>query len=70
MLLVTADHECGGLEVLQDNGAGTYPTVSWKWGSHTNANVPVMAWGVNASVVDGKAFDNTSIFNLMLGSLQ
>ncbi|TAA41830.1 alkaline phosphatase [Corallincola spongiicola] len=70
MLLVTADHECGGLEVQKDNGAGIYPDVTWKWGSHTNVNVPLMAWGVNANIFNDKTIDNTSIFNVMLGAIQ
>ncbi len=69
-VVVTADHECGGLTVDADNGAGEYPTVSWKWGSHTNWPVPVYTWGVNADAFDARVFDNTSIFNVMLGGIQ
>jgi len=45
LILVTADHETGGLAVLQNNGQGGFPTVSWSTGGHTGANVPVYAWG-------------------------
>ncbi len=62
LILVTADHETGGLTVLADN-PGTYPTVSWSTGGHTGANVPVYAWGANASLVSG-VLDNTDIFEI------
>ena len=44
LVIVTADHETGGMTVLTDN-PGDYPTVSWTTGGHTGANVPVYAWG-------------------------
>ncbi|MBM4152688.1 MAG: alkaline phosphatase, partial [Kiritimatiellaceae bacterium] len=41
LILVTADHETGGLSVQADNGAGNLPTVSWGGGGqHTASNVP------------------------------
>ena len=30
IIIVTADHECGGLSVLKNNGAGEYPDVNWR----------------------------------------
>lgn len=60
LLIVTADHETGGLEVLADNGQGVLPTVSWSTSDHTRQNVPVYAWGPNAALVDG-VIDNTDI---------
>lgn len=62
LILVTADHETGGLTVLADN-PGTYPTVSWSTGGHTGVNVPVYAWGPNAELVSG-VIDNTDVFNI------
>ena len=56
-LLVTADHECGGLEVVQPAPAGQYPTVRWRWGNHTNARVAVMGQGPGAERVDGAVLD-------------
>ena len=44
-LVVTADHECGGLEVLDEPPAGVIPTVAWRWFDHTNTRVGVYAWG-------------------------
>ncbi len=53
LVVVTADHETGGLTVLGDNGAGVLPTVSWSTGGHTGADVPVYAWGVGADRFGG-----------------
>ncbi|UCF17269.1 MAG: alkaline phosphatase, partial [Phycisphaerales bacterium] len=64
LVLVTADHETGGLTVLANNGANVLPTVEWRSLSHTGANVPVYAWGVNAAMVSG-VMDNTEMFGII-----
>lgn len=64
LILVTADHETGGLTVLENNGQGNFPTVSWSTTGHTAANVPIYAWGVNAELVYG-VMDNTDLFNVV-----
>lgn len=61
LILVTADHETGGLMVILDNGAGNFPLVSWSTTGHTADNVPVYAWGVNAQLISGM-MDNTDLF--------
>jgi len=66
LILVTADHETGGLLVLENNGQGKFPSVSWSTGSHTATNVPVYAWGANAELVSG-VMDNTDLFAVMTG---
>ena len=63
LVLVTADHETGGLKVLRNNGRGNLPTVSWSTTGHTHARVPVYAWGVNARYVSG-VIDNTDLFGV------
>ena len=63
LVIVTADHETGGLTVTANNGQGVYPTVTWSTGGHTGANVGVYAQGVNAHLVSG-TMDNTDFFNL------
>ena len=65
LVLVTADHETGGLNVLQNNGQGVFPTVSWSTGDHTGVNVPIYAWGQNADMVSG-VLDNTDIYNIAM----
>jgi alkaline phosphatase len=65
LILVTADHETGGLTVLQNNGQGELPAVSWSTTYHTGVNVPLYAWGVNAELVSG-VLDNTDLFDIMI----
>lgn len=64
-LIVTSDHECGGLEVVAGNGAGTLPDVSWRWLQHTNAPVGVYARGPGAEVLDGVTVDHRAIHRLI-----
>ena len=61
LILVTADHETGGMTVLANNGVGCFPTVSWSTGGHTGVNVPIYAWGANAEFVPA-LMDNTELF--------
>jgi len=65
LIIVTADHETGGLTVLQNNGTGELPTVSWLSTGHTNSTVPVYTWGCNAALVAG-LMDNTDLFDVVL----
>jgi len=60
LLVVLADHETGGLEVVQDNGAGNFPTVTWQGEDHTDTLIDVFAWGENAHRVSG-LIDNSDI---------
>jgi alkaline phosphatase len=57
-VMVTADHETGGLEVLEDRPAGQYPPVSWRWGNHTNTRVAIFAEGPGTAMVDGAVLDH------------
>jgi alkaline phosphatase len=63
LILVTADHETGGLKVEQDMGPGRYPVVRWSSRGHTAANVPVYAWGPKSEMVRG-VMDNTEMFRV------
>ncbi|MEE8308111.1 MAG: alkaline phosphatase, partial [Gammaproteobacteria bacterium] len=65
LILVSADHETGGLTVLENNGFGALPTVEWSSGSHTGVNVPVYGWGVNAKMISG-VMDNTEMFAVVI----
>lgn len=64
LVVVTVDHETGGLTVLQNNGQGNLPTVSWSSTGHTARNVGAWATGVNAQYVTG-TLDNTSFFQII-----
>lgn len=50
LIVVTSDHETGGLEIRKDNGVGELPDVSWTAGSrHTELPVPIYARGPRAA---------------------
>ncbi len=57
-ILVTADHECGGLEVVTPRPAGEYSGVRWRWGAHTNARVAIHGDGPGAEVIAGAVVDH------------
>jgi hypothetical protein len=63
LVIVTSDHETGGLVVQSNNGQGEFPTVTWASEQHTAVNVPVFARGPNADMVTG-TIDNTDIFRI------
>ncbi len=56
-LIVTADHECGGLTLTGTAPAGTIPPTTWRWGQHTNADVPVYARGNLTGVLADQRLD-------------
>ena len=64
-LLVTADHETGGLAVLAGRGAGELPLTSWSTTGHTGVNVPVYGFGSGMEAVNGKVMENTDIYRLL-----
>ncbi len=64
LVIVTADHETGGLSILNDNGPGNIPTVSWSTSGHTGVDVPVYAWGAQANHITAN-MDNTDFFDLI-----
>lgn len=65
LLLITADHETGGLNVPDGQviTPGTDPVMSYSTTGHTSADVPVFAsWPAS---VDGTRIDNTETFFIM-----
>jgi alkaline phosphatase len=68
LILVTADHEAGGLTVLEGEDAQGFPNVSWSTTGHTGVDVPVYAWGTHAERVDG-VMDNTDLFRLAVSAV-
>jgi alkaline phosphatase len=60
LIVVTADHETGGLLVTQGNGAGLPPTVTWTASGHTGMNVPLYAFGDLPAPLD-PLLDNTQL---------
>ncbi len=61
-ILVTADHECGGLSYT---GSTSVDTTDWRWGLHSNADVPVYGYGTPAAVVDGQRLPNSWIYAVL-----
>jgi alkaline phosphatase len=70
IIIVTADHECGGLKVVNNRGKGSMPEVLWssRYNSvkdHTGVNVPIYATGQGAREFTG-VIDNTDIFKIIM----
>lgn len=68
-LLVTADHECGGMQILEPRPAGELPVVSWRWGQHTNARVTVDGLGPGSEVFDGQVRDHAWVHAAIVAGL-
>ncbi|HNY28834.1 MAG TPA: alkaline phosphatase [Candidatus Sumerlaeota bacterium] len=66
LIVVTADHETGGLKIVKDNGAGQFPTVTWSTKGHTKTNVNVYAWGEGAEQIS-KTINNIDFFGIVTG---
>lgn len=69
LVIVTSDHETGGLKVIRGHGQGQMPEVTWSTRSHTGARVPIWAIGPGAERVRG-ILDNTDIWRLMTGQFE
>ncbi len=68
-IVVTADHECGGLTLGASGGAGVVPETTWRWGKHTNARVPVYASGTLAAALDGLDDDQLWVYEVLAASI-
>ena len=64
LVIVTADHETGGLTVIKNNSKGNCPEVTWKDKGHSGGNVPLYVWGENSDAF-GKTMDNTDFFKII-----
>jgi alkaline phosphatase len=68
-ILVTADHETGGLGLDLAVTPGVLPADDsgiWSTGGHTGVPVPLFVWGVGASRFAALQLDNTEIPNILL----
>jgi alkaline phosphatase len=72
LLIITADHETGGLAIVGPNGhlpgKGEMVEVRWASNKHTAADVPIWAEGPGAEAVRGR-MDNTEVFSLIKRAL-
>lgn len=64
LILVTADHECGGLQVQSPSTEGNYPEVTWAATYHTDADVPLYSWGNGAWRIQS-VVENTEIYRVI-----
>jgi hypothetical protein len=69
-IIVTADHECGGLEVVSPAPIGVLPEVQWRWGIHTNSRVGVFAEGPQSEVFDGEIRDHRWVHASLVAALE
>lgn len=58
LIVVTADHETGGLSCRKDRGKKI--RLHWEKKTHTATNVPIFAWGAGAENFKGR-HDNTDV---------
>ena len=69
-VIITADHETGGLEVLAPAAAGTLPEVRWRTGNHSNDDVPIFALGPCAQRLDGVLASHASLYQTLHACLR
>jgi alkaline phosphatase len=66
LLFVTADHETGGLTVLEGNGPGLLPEAAFTTGDHTGVDVSWYAIGDGADEIPTH-IENTDVRAILLG---
>jgi alkaline phosphatase len=53
-LIITADHETGGLSIVEPRGAGRMPAVTWKSGEHTGVDIHMFGAGPGLEPLAGE----------------
>ena len=66
LLLITADHETGGLQIMNEKDNNII--IQWGTGRHTGIPVGVYAYGPGAHLFSG-LMDNTDIHNKILDAV-
>ncbi len=69
-ILVTADHETGGLQVNGPTEAGAPPNTSWRWGNHTNTTIRTFGSGPGTEVFDGATRDHRWVHAALSGLIK
>lgn len=67
LVVVTADHETGGLTIVDPEGKYTRTDFQWSTGSHSAVFVPVFSYGPGAENFSG-IMDNTEIIQRIMKS--
>ena len=65
LVVVTADHETGGLTIVDPEGRYTRTDFKWSTGSHSAVFVPVFSYGPGAEKFSG-IMDNTEIISKIM----
>jgi alkaline phosphatase len=68
LVIVTADHETGGLTLLDGNYGRGYVSGQFSTTDHTAIPVPVFAYGPGAQLFSG-VYENTAVFSKILSAL-
>jgi alkaline phosphatase len=68
LVIVTADHETGGLTLLDGDFSKGYVSGQFSTNDHTSLPVPVFAYGPRSGLFRG-VYENTAIFNKILEAL-
>jgi len=63
LVVATADHETGGLYILNSPEQGVVPEASWATGQHTWNPVPIFGWNVEHEEAYAEV-DSTFIYRL------
>ena len=66
LIVVTSDHETGGLSIEKLQGQGQFPIVKWATDYHTQTPVPIYASGPLSDQFVG-TLDNTDLFPILTG---
>lgn len=69
LVVVTADHETGGLSISNPAEQGVFPAVTWATGQHTGNNVPIFGWNVQQRSDTGAETESTDIDNTFIYEL-
>lgn len=65
LVVVTADHETGGMSITDGSFQTGEVEASWGTGGHTSVMVPVFSYGTGAEQFAG-IYENTDVFNKIL----
>lgn len=65
LIIITADHECGGLTLHGYDSLNKRPVMHFSSGHHTAEPVPVYAYGPGAETFSG-IYQNTAIYDKMM----
>jgi alkaline phosphatase len=69
LVVITGDHETGGMSVTKGALNGKHLEIKWTTGSHTPAPLIVFAYGPGAEIFDGY-YDNTDIAKKIAGLMK